>query len=380
FDYFEDRVHDVAHEHRHRVNHQVHERFRIRDNNNPLNLSVPEFVKLYRIPPHEAVDLCNILRPFVPQHRSLQQIPFMRKLLVALSFYACGSYQRMIGRSIDCAVSQTSVSRCVREITAALNHDEILTRYIRFPMTREEREQIIQRNEQLGLPRVLGLIDGFLVRLSNLPHNRERQSFYCRKGYLALNNQIICDADLRILNVDARFSGSVTDRQIWNASAAREVVEEAYWESRCWLLGDSGYSTAPWLHIPLPHAPRGTPEFEYTEMHCHARNAVKRCIGVLKERWRLLCPDRCINYRDAAYAGRMVNACCVLHNYCVERRIPNPPPFIENDAQDYYLPEPAEENNLPMGVQARGRQEMQFLINFAHNRRLHRDNIVNVMY
>ncbi|XP_052125102.1 putative nuclease HARBI1 [Frankliniella occidentalis] len=284
----------------------------------------------------------------------------------------------MLGRSIDAAVCQTTVSRSVKEITNALNHEEILNRFIRFPLTREERAPIILRNERLGLPRVLGFMDGFLLRLSYLPHDAERQSFFCRKGFTAFNNQIICDADLNILNVDARFPGSLTDNQIWEASAARNVVEEAYWEDRCWLLGDSGYFTAPWLHVPLIHAAPDTPEFEYTRMHCRARNAVERCIGVLKGRFRLLGVDRCVNYKDAAYAGRMVNACCVLHNFCIQRNIPNPPPLVELDRDNGYLPE-INELPLPANIQQRGIDEMQFLINFANERRLRRNNIVDLL-
>ncbi|KAE8738516.1 hypothetical protein FOCC_FOCC016007 [Frankliniella occidentalis] len=365
FNYFEDRPHDAATEHRLRVNHQIHERFRIRDNNNPLDMSITEFVKLYRIPQHDAVDLCNILRHYVPQRSSPHQTPLFRKLLIALSFYACGSYQRMLGRSIDAAVCQTTVSRCVREITTALNHPEVLSNFIKFPVTQQERLEVIQRNDQLGMPRVLGVMDGFLVRLSNLPRDNERQSFYGRKGFLALNNQIICDADLNILNVDARWPGSLTDNLIWEASAARNVVEQAYWEDRCWLLGDNGYFTAPWLHVPLPHAEPGTPEFIYTQLHCRCRNVVERCIGILKARWRLLCCDRCINYRDATYAGMMVNACCVLHNFCNRRRVPNPDPLIEDDV--YVLPE-VEDLPMDMNVFERGRQELQYLINYANQR------------
>ncbi|XP_034232437.1 putative nuclease HARBI1 [Thrips palmi] len=365
FDYFGDRPHNVALEHRRRLNLQIHERFRIRDNNDPLQtLSVTEFVRLYRIPQHAVVELANVLRPYFPQRRSPHQIPLIRKILVALSFYGVGPYQRLAGRSVDCSVSQTSSSRIIREVTLALNHPEILTQYIRFPLTHEERAPVIQSNERLGMPRVLGFMDGFLQRVSHLPKDGDRQSFFCRKGFTALNVQIICDADLRIMNVDARWPGSLTDNTIWTASAARNVVEHAYWEDRCWLLGDSGYYTAPWLHIPLIHAAPGTPEYVYTRLHCHCRNAVERCIGVLKERWRLLSCDRCINYGDAGYAGMFVNACCVLHNFCIARGVPNPRPRLEREppvlADDY--------NDLPENIRLRGLAEMQYLIDYANQR------------
>ncbi|KAE8739590.1 hypothetical protein FOCC_FOCC014905 [Frankliniella occidentalis] len=154
-----------------------------------------------------------------------------------------------------------------------------------------------------------------------------------------------CCADLNIMNVDARWPGSVTDNLIWEASTARNIVEQAYWEDRCWLLGDNGYYTALWLHVPILHAEPGTPQFRYTQLHCRSRNVVERCIGILKARWRLLSCDRCINYRNATYAGMMVNACCVLHNYCNQRRVPMPDPLIEDDV---YVPPELED--LPIDV------------------------------
>lgn len=110
---------------------------------------------------------------------------------MALSFYACGNYQRKEGRSADIAVSQKSASRFIREITEALNHPEVLGRFIHFPVTQEERAVVIRRNEQLGMPRVLGFIDGTLISIVPPPHGMERQSYYCRKGFTAINAQIV---------------------------------------------------------------------------------------------------------------------------------------------------------------------------------------------
>ncbi|XP_034239382.1 uncharacterized protein LOC117644222 [Thrips palmi] len=360
FDYFDGRVVNIYAEHRRRVLMQINDRFRLRAIHDPLNnMSIPEFIRNYRMPQDDVVHLLNIIHPYVQRRTSPNQIPLITKLLVTLSLYANGSYQRILGKSIDVAVSQSdtcvesSVSRFVREITDALNHPDVLTRFIRFPLTAEERAPIIARNERLGLPRVLGLIDGTLVRLSQLPHDIERQAFFSRKGFLALNVQVICDSDLNIMNVDARFPGSCNDTYVWNASAARPIVEQAYWEDRCWLLGDSGYFTAPWLHTPLPHAERGTPEFYYTQVHCHCRNRVERCIGILKGRFRILGCDRCIHYKDAAFAGNIVNACCVLHNFCNQRGIYQPPPFNDILGNDDYVPDD-DENDLPLDIVMRG--------------------------
>lgn len=87
FHYFEDRPHDVALEHRRRINLQIHERFHVRDTHNPLNMSVTEFMKLYQMAQHDVINLLNIIRPYVPQHRSPQQTPLIRKVFPLSTSY-----------------------------------------------------------------------------------------------------------------------------------------------------------------------------------------------------------------------------------------------------------------------------------------------------
>ena len=69
----------------------------------------------------------------------------------------------------------------------------------------------------------------------------------------------------------------------------------------------------PWLLTPLPHEPEGTPRFQYNEALCSARNYVERMFGVLKSTWRCLSKHRVLQYKPG-FAGRIVNACAVLHN------------------------------------------------------------------
>ncbi|KAK3920817.1 Putative nuclease [Frankliniella fusca] len=188
-------------------------------------------------------------------------------------------------------------------------------------MTHEERQQIMLRNEErLGMPRTLGYIDGTLIRIKPPVKDMNRQGYYCRKGYTALNTQIVCDADLAILNVNASHPGSCNDRFIWNGTPVHFAVEEAYYEDRCWLLGDSGYALYPWLHIPI------------------------------------------------LYAAPV--ACCVLHNYCIKRGLVNPRPYIENipvEIPDF--------DDLPVDLRLRANAERQYLIDYCHARKLRRMQI-----
>ncbi|KAK3931268.1 Putative nuclease [Frankliniella fusca] len=51
---------------------------------------------------------------------------------------------------------------------------------------------------------------------------------------------------------------------------------------------DSGYVIEPWMIIPFRQPDKETPDFRFNKTHCSDRNAVERCIGVLKERFRFL--------------------------------------------------------------------------------------------
>lgn len=67
---------------------------------------------------------------------------------------------------------------------------------------------------------------------------------------------------------------------------------------------------------PLPNQAEGTPKFRYNEALCKARNPVERLFGVLKGTWRCLSKQRTLLY-DPEFAGKIVNACAVLHNFVV---------------------------------------------------------------
>ncbi|KAK3931738.1 Putative nuclease [Frankliniella fusca] len=261
----------------------------------PLNtLSIPEFVRNYRMPQESVVRLLNIIEPYVEKRNSPNQVPLITKLLDTLSLYANGSYRRILGKSIDTAVSQSSVSRYVKKITNVLNHPEILTRFIKFPLTAEERAPIIARNERLGMPKTLGFIDGTLVRLSQLPHDNERQAYYSRKGFLALNCQVATQA----------------------------------------ILQPHGYT------FLFRMQPLGLLNFIIQDFTALAGKLSK---------------------------GNIVNACCVLHNYCIDGGLANPPPYYDNVNDDF---QPEEEpEDIPLDVAMRAIYERTYLINYVNQMR-----------
>lgn len=80
---------------------------------------------------------------------------------------------------------------------------------------------------------------------------------------------------------------------------------------------------------PLPHYREGTRQFKYTVKHCKARNVAERFFGVFKSVWRCLSYQRVLMYAPDM-AGKIVNACAVLHNMCIHYRLPIEVENIEN--------------------------------------------------
>jgi hypothetical protein len=155
---------------------------------------------------------------------------------------------------------------------------------------------------------------------------------------------------MKILNVNARYPGARNDYYIWSNSAAKQVMERNYTEHgerSTWIIGkklfcvfcmtlwhnkvidtevqtvfagDDGYFLEPWLMTPLKHEQPGTPRFLYNDALCSARSVVERLFGNWKSVFRCLSSQRKLMY-DPVMAGKIVNACAVLHNMRIEQHI-----------------------------------------------------------
>ncbi|XP_052126357.1 uncharacterized protein LOC127750015 [Frankliniella occidentalis] len=135
------------------------------------------------------MELMGILTPFAERRQSPNAIPFFMRFLSSLFYYATGSYQEHTGTSIHHPLSQSSMVKNIEEITNLLNHPTILPRFVRFPWTNEERAAHIETNSRMGLPGVLGLIDGTLIPI--FPPTKPNQHYYCRKRFTAINAAVV---------------------------------------------------------------------------------------------------------------------------------------------------------------------------------------------
>ncbi|XP_046468084.1 putative nuclease HARBI1 [Neodiprion pinetum] len=326
---------------------QTLERKLMRREQDSFDLTNEEFIELYRINPQLAADLIDTLQP------SLQRV------LTAVRFYATGYYQRPVGDQCDISLSQSSVSRCIRDVTNAIN-ERLLKPWVQFPMTPEDRQRAASQFVTARQPfqGAIGAIDCTHVALFG---PREHQVAYVNHhGYHSLNVQAICDPNLTILNINARYPGARNDTYIWNTSSVRRIMEREYNRGeRTFLIGDQGYPLEPRL-TPLPNEREETQRFNYNQSLCSARNCIERLFGALRSTWRCLSKHRVLQY-EPGMAGKIVNACAVLHNMRIDFGLQ---PDMYEDPNEYVINIPNmanmdddDDNNLPLLALARRIQD-----------------------
>ncbi|XP_013383869.1 putative nuclease HARBI1 [Lingula anatina] len=163
-----------------------------------------------------------------------------------------------------------------------------------------------------GFPHVIGCVDGTQIPII-APNEREWE-YVNRKGRHSINVQLICDADLRIINAVVRWPGSTHDSRILRESNVYEVMEQN--PERGVILGDSGYPQLQWLMVPF-YNPVTEGQREYNRVHMSTRSTIERCNGILKRRFSCLNTIRLI---ITPRACNVIMSTIALHNLCLRYR------------------------------------------------------------
>lgn len=162
-----------------------------------------------------------------------------------------------------------------------------------------------------------------------------------RKGYFSLNVQMVCDAQLRIRNIVARWPGSVHDSTIFYDSPLCAQLERGDFGNMV-ILGDSGYPCQPYLLTPLLN-PMTSAEEEYNKAQISSRNPVERLFGVLKRRFLCLQNRMGLNIRNIP---PVIVACAVLHNIAISQQDLVQEDVLSNvEEEQEVMPEPGHNIN-----------------------------------
>ncbi|XP_063826817.1 putative nuclease HARBI1 [Ostrinia nubilalis] len=292
----------------------------IRRVNYMQSLDDAEFTFRFRLTKPAVEFLLAEIMPFVrvTSTRNFGISP-LHQLLMSLRFYALGTM--LISVADFVGVSIATACRIVRDISSAVSR--LYDRYIFMHQNSAANFYTIA-----GFPRVLGAIDCTHVRIQS-PCHLIGEEFRNRKGYFSLNVQAVCDADLRLMNVVARWPGSAHDATIFNNSMLKAQCDSGEFGNR-WLLGDSAYPNTPYLLTPLLN-PSTVGDHRYNEAHIKTRNTIERTFGVWKRRFPVISLTLRLSLPNIQ---AVVIATAVLHNICRNMNLEDVPSEIEMPAED----------------------------------------------
>ncbi|XP_067258730.1 putative nuclease HARBI1 [Chanodichthys erythropterus] len=271
----------------------------IRQHQNPLNmLDDMAIIERYRLPREQIAQLLNSIGPQLMHatRRNFALSPEVQ-LLAALRFYATGSFLQ-----------------------------------------------------------VIGVIDGTLIPI--LTPSVDGHVYICRKGYAAVNCQVICDHKGLITDIVARWPGSTHDSFMFTNSSVGQEAQNSQGQWR--LLGDSGYPLRPYLFTPVAN-PMNDRDTDFNEAHRVARSIVERTIGRWKMRFRamhqssgglLFAPQKCC---------AVIIVTAMLHNIAVQMKVP-----LLNREEDEEVAEEEEEEDDEdgMGPHAGQPRNVQYMAGF----------------
>ncbi|XP_071052448.1 putative nuclease HARBI1 isoform X2 [Onthophagus taurus] len=246
------------------------------------HLSDAEFVKRFRLSKecfHRL--LSEVEENIKPRTERNSAIFASNRLLLTLRFFATGNM--LLAVADFCGVSEAAASQIVKLVAIAIAN--LRPQYCKMP----EGDDIGKAQRSFyniaRFPLVIGTIDCTHVRIQS-PGGDQAENFRNRKGYFSFNVQTVSDANLKILDIVARWPGSTHDQTIFNNSSIRNRFEQGHFGNGI-LLGDSGYRNTNYLLTPLV-APRTEAERLYNEAQIRTRNVVERQYGVWKRRFQVL--------------------------------------------------------------------------------------------
>ncbi|XP_044754446.1 putative nuclease HARBI1 [Coccinella septempunctata] len=168
-----------------------------------------------------------------------------QQLLLALNFYASGSFLRIAGDFES--VSKATASRTIRRVSEAIA--SLRPYYIHMP---HNDEIGVVRRKFYGIarfPRCIGALDCTHVKIQS-PGGDNAEIFRNRKQFFSLNVQSVADADLKFRDIVVRWPGSAHDSHIFRNSVLCERFERGEFGDNL-IIGDSVYPVKPYFITPL---------------------------------------------------------------------------------------------------------------------------------
>ncbi|KAF0732995.1 Uncharacterized protein FWK35_00027709 [Aphis craccivora] len=231
------------------------------------------------------IEICRN-RAVIPEH----------KVLLALRYYATGSMLVVCGNFIG--VHKSTASRRVKLVSHVIA--TLRLQFIKFPDIENNIKKLKQDFYNIAkFPMVIGAMDCTHIKIKS-PGGDNAEAYRNRKGFFSINVQTICDANLKIQDIVARWPGSSHDSTIFNNSEIRRKFEMGEMSNNL-IVADSD----PTSGITAEAIDK------YNESLIRTRNTVERSYGVWKRRFPVFATG--INVKVSSSQSIIV-ATAVIHN------------------------------------------------------------------
>jgi len=183
---------------------------------------------------------------------------------------------------------------------------------------------------------VIGALDGWLVRveLSSLRRMLGAVStagYWSRKGFYALNVQVICDKEKRVLWRSINARGGEHDSKAFKATRLWDKLTEAAKDPESflnknrlgihlYLIADLAYALRSFLITPYHNAVSGSAEDAFNYYHSCNRIVIECCFGEIYARWGIFWKPLHYHVRHHKH---VIDAAFKLHNFIINYGIQN---------------------------------------------------------
>ena len=174
---------------------------------------------------------------------------------------------------------------------------------------------------------IIGAIDGWLVKIKSPSYKRDgvRNSgtYFSRKGFFALNIQVIVDRDKRVLWRTINSKGSEHDSSAFKETQLYSKLVNCYDKLKLnglqlYLIGDSAYALRPFLLCPYDKASPESAEDIFNFMLSSNRIFVECAFGEIDARFGIFWRPLQFELKRHRF---IIDSCLRLHNFILDYRL-----------------------------------------------------------
>lgn len=155
--------------------------------------------------------------------------------------------------------------------------------------------------------------------------------------------QVICDSDLKFLDIYTGWPGSVHDARVFRNSPVATLIAQLPHEYH--VLGDSAYPLSQSMIVPFrDDGHLSAMKKRFNRIHSSTRVDVERAIGLLKTKFRRL---KYLDMKLESEIPKVIASCCMLHNIIIDEEGPGVEMEDNAESDDDSDAEPQHGNGNP---------------------------------